>query len=164
MKQAQFFTMKEFTGRHMLAAMLSFFGVIITVNMTMAWFAAGSWSGLVAKNGYVESINYKGKQAAFEKQRGLGWKSQIRLQNDQVIFAVKNAEGKAVTGLAIVAKLGRPATEKSDTEMFFTEANPGEYLASAPRQTGQWLIEIKATGKNDELYKKNYRVLVKDRK
>ncbi len=46
---------KPFTGRHMLFAMLAFFGVIIAVNLTMAVFATKSWTGLVVKNSYVAS-------------------------------------------------------------------------------------------------------------
>ena len=38
---------KQFTGRHMLFAMLAFFGVIIIVNLTMAAFATRSWTCLL---------------------------------------------------------------------------------------------------------------------
>ena len=44
-----------FTGWHMLTIMLLFFGTIISVNVTMAWNAVTSWSGLVVQNTYVAS-------------------------------------------------------------------------------------------------------------
>ncbi len=160
MTLSQIFTVKEFTGRHMLIVMICFFGVIITANMTMAWYASQSWSGLVAKNGYVESINFKDRQAAFESQQLLGWRSKLTVRSGQIVFSVKDAQGNAVTGLEIVTQLGRPATEKSDTSVSFREANPGEYLTTAPQQVGQWLVEINATGKNGQTFRKKYRFLV----
>ena len=53
-----------FTGWHMLAIMLAFFGTIITVNFTMAYLATSTWSGLVVKNTYVASQQFNGKAAA----------------------------------------------------------------------------------------------------
>lgn len=54
---------KEFTGRHMLAIMLAFFGVIIAVNGVMATFATRSWSGLVVENTYVASQQFNERAA-----------------------------------------------------------------------------------------------------
>ena len=45
----------RFTGFHMLACMIVFFGVIVAVNLTMATLASQSWTGLVVKNSYVAS-------------------------------------------------------------------------------------------------------------
>lgn len=160
----QFFTVKEFTGRHMLMVMLAFFGVIITANMTLVWFASGSWSGLVAKNGYVESINFKDKQAAVERQRLIGWKSKLRVEGGHLAFSIKGAAGKPVAGLVISAKVGRPVTEISDVKISFSEANPGEYIARAPKESGQWLVDIQATGTNNQSYRKKYRIVVEANK
>jgi len=158
---AQIFTIKEFTGRHMIVVLLLFFGTVFAANMTMTWFALGSWSGLVAKNGYVASIEFKDKQADYERQRKLGWKSQLRVENGHVFFSVKDATGKAVSGLSIIGGAKRPATEKSDTGLTFNEAKPGEYLATAPTLPGQWQIEIHATSASNQSYRKKYKVLVK---
>ena len=55
----------EFTGRHMLAIMLAFFGVIIAVNLVMATLASKSWTGLVVKNTYVASQQFNRKAPVF---------------------------------------------------------------------------------------------------
>ena len=49
---------RRFTGGHMLALVCGFFGVVIAVNLTMALFATGSWTGLVVKNSYVASQHF----------------------------------------------------------------------------------------------------------
>ena len=41
---------KAFTGRHMAAIMVAFFGVIIAVNFTMARFATATFGGRVVEN------------------------------------------------------------------------------------------------------------------
>ena len=38
---------KEFTGRHMTAILVGFFGVVIAVNLTMASYATGTFGGVV---------------------------------------------------------------------------------------------------------------------
>ncbi len=54
----------RFTGYHMAAIMVSFFGVVIAVNFTMAWYATSSWSGLVVENTYVASQQFNSRAAA----------------------------------------------------------------------------------------------------
>jgi len=155
------FTIKEFTGYHMLAVMVLFFGTILAANLTMTWFAIDSWSGLVAKNGYVASIEFKDREEDFARQRALGWKSHLRVEGGLVQFSVKDSSGKAITGLNITASAKHPATEKADVALAFSEKNPGEYLAAAPARSGQWQIEILAMSAAKQSYRKKYRVLVK---
>lgn len=52
---------RAFTGRHMLATILTFFGVVIAVNLTMATLASTSWTGLVVENTYVASQQFNRK-------------------------------------------------------------------------------------------------------
>lgn len=162
MNLSNMFTIKEFTGKHMIAVMVLFFGTIITANMTLTWFALGSWSGLVAKNGYVASIEFNDREAAVQAQSELGWKSKLRLDRGHLIFAIKDKSGKAVSGLKIVAVIGRPTTEVSDMALLFHEGNAGEYLATAPKKSGQWQVSIKAVDSKNQTYNKFYKVLVKD--
>ena len=68
---------KEFTGRHMLAIIVSFFGVIIAVNMTLVYFAVQSWSGLVVKNSYVASQKFNKTLEKAALQRARGWTSAL---------------------------------------------------------------------------------------
>ena len=61
-----------FTGRHMLLVMVAFFGVTITVNLVLAFFATSSWTGLIVKNSYVASQEYNEKLAEARAQDALG--------------------------------------------------------------------------------------------
>ena len=64
-------TQKEIKGGHVLAMLLAFFGVIIAVNMVMAYFANSTWSGLVVENGYVASQNFDENLAKAKAQEAL---------------------------------------------------------------------------------------------
>ena len=65
-----------FTGRHMVVVMCLFFGVVISVNITMAVFAGTSWSGLIVKNTYVASQTFNDDVAEVEQMKARGWQSQ----------------------------------------------------------------------------------------
>jgi nitrogen fixation protein FixH len=63
-------TAGTFTGWHMLGIMVAFFGVIIAVNLTMAYNAIHSWSGLVVQNTYVASQEFNDKAETAKAHRG----------------------------------------------------------------------------------------------
>ena len=153
------FTIKEFTGKHMLGVMFLFFGTIISVNLTLAWFAETTWSGLVAKNGYVESIDYDAKQKVIDKQKKMGWKSQVKLSSGHLVFLVKDKNGIALTGLKLSGKIGRPTTESQDQKLVFKEANNGEYIANVSIDKGQWVVAITAINADKVKYRKAYRLI-----
>ncbi len=63
--QSDFVPMKgKFTGRKMLAIVVAFFAVIITVNLFMAYKAVGTFPGLVVKNSYVASQEFDRNRTA----------------------------------------------------------------------------------------------------
>ncbi|ESZ68246.1 hypothetical protein X726_32300 [Mesorhizobium sp. L103C105A0] len=70
---------REFTGRHMLATVLAFFGVVIAVNLTMATLANTSWTGLVVENTYVASQQFNKKAEEGRAQAALGWTGQLTI-------------------------------------------------------------------------------------
>lgn len=164
MKLNEVFTIREFTGWHMLGVLFLFFGTIIAANMTLTWFALGSWSGLVAKNGYVASLEFNQREAEIEKQKKLGWKSQLRTESGHLLFSIKNANGEPLSGLKLTASAGRPTTEKWDMTLNFRETDPGRYLAARPKQPGQWLVDLVATSTTGEKYRQKFRISITDKK
>ncbi|MEH6702567.1 FixH family protein, partial [Parasphingorhabdus sp.] len=49
---------KKFTGYHAAAMIVSFFAVVVVVNLVMAQFALSTFSGTVVDNSYVASQKY----------------------------------------------------------------------------------------------------------
>ncbi|MEP6335045.1 MAG: FixH family protein, partial [Anderseniella sp.] len=87
---------KQFTGRHMLFAMLAFFGVIIIVNLTMAAFATRSWTGLVVKNSYVASQAFNRELEQAKLQAARGWTGDITYSKGAVVLSLTDKSGQPV--------------------------------------------------------------------
>jgi hypothetical protein len=67
----------------MAGIMILFFGVIVTVNMTMAVFATRTFGGKVVENSYVASQQFNEWLAAARAQEKLGWKHELSLEADR---------------------------------------------------------------------------------
>lgn len=152
---------REFTGKHMLLVLFAFFGTIIAVNLLLSWFAVESWSGLVAKNGYVASIDFKDKREANDLQKKLGWTTSLTYSATKLAVEVRDKTGAVIKDLKIVANVRRPTTEKQDIPLAFRFANDGKYHANAKLAPGQWLLDLRASGDTSERYRKTYRFVIK---
>lgn len=138
----------EITGKHVLIAMLSFFGLIIAVNAVMMRLALSTHTGVVAENTYRKGVKYNDEIAAAERMELLGWRNQMALAptGDKLSIDIRDKDGNAVRGLAIKATLGRPASEKYDLELTLNETTAGSYEASIPaRDAGTYVASIEAT-------------------
>ncbi|MER0236904.1 FixH family protein [Fulvimarina sp. MAC8] len=98
---------REFTGWHMLAVMLAFFGTVIGVNVTMAIYASSTWSGLVVENSYVASQHFDTDAAERRRENALGYKLAARYENG--VFSLKALQaGEPKTIESVKVELGRP--------------------------------------------------------
>ena len=155
------FTVREFTGRHMLGVMLAFFGTIISVNMLMAYFATSTWSGLVVKNSYVESQLFNEHTAERRKMAELGWKGTIAVQSGELDFGLVDREGNPVDA-AIAVKLGRPSFEAQDRMLELAARSPGSYGVPVTVGPGIWNADVTATATDGTVWKHSYRFTVKE--
>ena len=55
---------REFTGKHMLTVMLGGFGIIIGVNLGMAYLAISTFPGVEARSTYVASQTFEVNRTA----------------------------------------------------------------------------------------------------
>lgn len=155
------FKPREFKGRHMLAIMISFFGVIIGVNLTMAYFANSTWSGLVVANGYVASQSFDEDKARAMAQDALGWKIDLAHAPQQVTLAFADRSGAPIAGLAMTGTLRRPTTDRNAQALVFAQAQPGVYEAPAALAPGIWEVDVKASRDDGLAYAKTFRFVVK---
>ena len=84
----------KFTGTHMVIIMVAFFGVIITVNLTMAMLASRSWTGLVVKNSYVESQKFNSTLQNSRAQAALNWTGVLSQSINGVEFELRSRRRK----------------------------------------------------------------------
>ncbi len=135
----------RFTGWHMLACLVAFFGVIITVNVTMAVIASKTWTGLVVENSYVESQNFNSKLASAEAQRARGWTSHLAYENGELSFTLRDSLGNPLGSERITVALGRPAFEQQDRTIVLERQSDGRYAKSIDLPEGGWQVDILAS-------------------
>ncbi|MEM6462547.1 MAG: FixH family protein [Pseudomonadota bacterium] len=150
----------RFTGWHMLAGMCLFFGVIISVNITMAYFANSSWSGLIVKNTYVASQKFDEDVSATEKMKAKGWLSQLDVSDEAVNYSLTNALGSAIAADAVILAFNRPVGIEQDSVITLQPAKDGGYRASHGVAAGQWLVKVTAVKDGENIYTDVQRIYV----
>lgn len=130
---------RPFTGRHMGIAMIAFFGVIISVNLTMATFATRSFGGLIIANGYVASREYNGWLKAARAQDALGWTATM-VRAGAGVELVADADGVVLDGVEVTATAAHPLGRLPARTLRFRGAGPGRYQSIEPLPAGRWRI------------------------
>ncbi len=135
---------RELTGRHVVMIFCGAFGVIISVNLALAYNAVKTFPGLEVKNSYVASQEFDTRRDA---QQSLGWSVYASAQEDQVTLEISDAEGKPVEVAKLTATLGR-ATHVQDDQIPEFTFNGTAYVAPANLGPGNWNIRMVARAKN----------------
>ena len=73
-------TVRPITGRFVLIAMISFFAVVIGVNMVMMRLAIATLSGTEVDSAYGASLAYQKEIAAAHQQGGRNWKVDAHIE------------------------------------------------------------------------------------
>ncbi len=146
---------RRFTGRHMLLIMLAFFGTVVGVNLTLAYFATGSWTGLVVKNSYVASQEFNSRHAARESAESVGWQLAATVESGYLVVRLRDAAGEPLDGVTVAIDAGRPVHEGADRMLSAAPEAPGVYRTGEPLPAGQWNLTIdlsrRIDGKTDRL-------------
>lgn len=154
-------TPRPFTGRHMLFTMLGFFAVVFAANMTMVYFAASSWTGLVVKNSYVASQEFDTTTAKLEAAAALDIHPTVDFANGKLTVTLRTKAGEAVGAANVSVTLGRPSHEGEDRTVAMTAAGNGAYEAADQRATGQWTGTVSAEVSGFGTWTRPIRLLVK---
>lgn len=151
----------SFTGRHMLAIMFVFFGVIIAVNVTMATFANTSWTGFVVENSYVASQQFNTKMAETRAQAALGWKSALSLNEGRASFSLRDRDGNDIALQGVVLTFKHPVGAREDVRIVLKREGENTYRAEEPVGDGTWLVEIEADSGRAKPYRETLRIHVR---
>ena len=149
-----------FTGWHMLAAMLLFFGTIITVNFTMAYLATSTWSGLVVKNTYIASQEFNGKAAAIRGMLATGIKGKLEVKDGKIVYTLTLPGDEPVLADKVTAHFKRPVGEHQDFAVELQPVAAGLYAASRPVQPGHWIVEMIAVKDGETIMHEANRIAV----
>ncbi|MBI1403396.1 MAG: hypothetical protein GC147_09295 [Porphyrobacter sp.] len=138
----------EFTGRHMLAIFVGGFGIVIAVNLFMAFQAVGGFHGVVVENSYVASQNFNAWLDKAAAARALGWevRPEHRRSDGRVVLDTTGVPA----GARITAHLRRPLGAHQFTALTFAPDGNGRWLSREAVAHGRWTmrIAIAADGKH----------------
>jgi nitrogen fixation protein FixH len=132
--------MREITGRHVLAIFVAAFGVIIAVNLTLAWQAVATFPGVEVQNSYVASQTFDRDRAA---QEALGWTVAVEYAGGRLALAFTDAGGLPAPVARLDVLVGR-TTEARDDRRPALVRKGAWFEAPMTLAPGRWLIRIEA--------------------
>jgi nitrogen fixation protein FixH len=152
---------RPFTGWHMLAVMIAFFGVIVAVNVTMATLALTSWTGLVVQNSYVASQEFNDRARAGRAQAALGGTAELAYSNGVLRYALVGE-----TALRWMSRTFRCCSAARPTKPT-TRARAGAQRRRQLRRRralgdGQWIVRVSAEAGLAEPYLDIRRIFVRN--
>lgn len=133
---------RPFTGRHMLFAMLGFFGTVIAVNFTMAWFASSTFGGTVVDNSYVASQQFNGWLKQSRDQAALGWTPALSLNASRHPVLAVRVEGTPQPGFTATGTAHHPLGRAPDVPLVFDAGADGELVGRTALPPGRWYARI----------------------
>lgn len=149
---------KPLTGRKVFLITAGAFGVIIGVNLVMAYQAVGTFPGLEVRNGYVASQSFDADRAAQER---LGWQTVLSYSAGSLRLSITDAGGAPVQPAGLKGLLGRPTTERDDQVPAFA-FDGSDWVAPVELASGNWNLRITATAADGTRFQQRLVLHVKD--
>ncbi|MGV3511603.1 MAG: FixH family protein [Novosphingobium sp.] len=134
-------TARPFTGKHITLILVSFFGIVIAVNVLMARLASSTFGGVVVENSYVASqqFNHWLKEASAEQ--ALGWKAELaRDGQGRAAIALRDSTGRAIAAAKVTAVAEHPLGQRPEADLILHETAPGAY--TVPLEAGRWRLRV----------------------
>ena len=133
---------RRFTGYHMLAIMIAFFGTIVAVNLTMATFATRTFGGTVVDNSYVASQKFNGWLEASRAQKGVGWDMKVELDSERHIAVGISRDGAALEGVTATGFARHPLGRQAEIDLRFARDAEGRVVSTTPIPAGRWIAHL----------------------
>lgn len=147
----------EIKGWHVFAGFAAAFGVIIAVNLTLAFKAVSTFPGLEVKNSYVASQSFDKDRAA---QLALHWDVSATLDK-QTLSLVVLEDGKPIEVAVEGATFGRATNVQFDETPEFVF--DGEAMrATVQGGAGNWNLRLKLRAEDGTLFQQ--RIVVRAEK
>jgi nitrogen fixation protein FixH len=157
---------RRLTGRTVLITLLVFFGIVISVNMTMMKLAIDTLSGTEVDSAYRASLAFKSEIAAAREQERRGWRIDAHVERNVdgvalVAVEARDRAGAPLSGVDFTVRLARPTDKRADRTIALAERNSGIFRGAASDiGPGQWDLIIEAEGAAGRLFLSTTRVVL----
>lgn len=132
------------------------FALVIGVNMTLAWFATSTFTGLETEGAYDKGLAYNQNLALARAQAELGWAVDTTVDpvagaspRAAVTVTYRDRDGRAVDGLEVRVRVTRPTATGFDHDVTLPAKGDGIYGTTLDLPlVGVWDMDIAALGTN----------------
>jgi nitrogen fixation protein FixH len=154
---------RRLTGRHVLAILLLFFGVVGTANFVMVRYALVTFRGEDQDNPYEAGLAFNQEIDAAEAQAARHWQvdGTIRRREDgraELDLSVLDTNGAPIPGLAISGRLAGLADKNLDRALTFEETRLGAFVGTVDAPAGPWDLYIELAREGERLYRSRNRI------
>ena len=122
-----------------------FFVVLAILEIIFVGIANRTDTGVVVEHAYEKGLQYNKTIKEYATQDNTGWKGEISVWKETLLFHLEDASHTPLTGAAVVAHVVRPTQKGYDFVITLEETDKGIYSAQIyfPLQ-GQWDIKVSA--------------------
>ena len=157
---------RPITGRFVLIAVVSFFAVVIGVNVVMMHLAVSTLPGTEVDSAYSASLAYEGEIKAARQQNARGWKIDAHVDRRvdgaaTLDLRARDSQGAALAGLNVSGRLERPTDRRADEAFDIAEEIGGQYRGTAHGVLpGQWDLVIEADADGKRMFLSRNRIVL----
>ena len=158
---------RPLTGRMVLFILLSFFGVIITVNMVMLRLASSTFSGLGDKNAYVAGISHNKSLAAAREQDNRAWKVDANLRRvapGRSVVSIVRSDGGVAANTDVTVRFQHPSSGSLDRVVALPPVSANTWRAALDLPAGVWDIVIEMRSGGVVVFMSRDRIVASDSK
>ncbi|PTV94308.1 nitrogen fixation protein FixH [Rhodobacter aestuarii] len=140
---------KPLTGRKVFAMFVAFFGLIIAVNVTMAYNAIKTFPGVEEAHPYNASQTF---DADREAQERLGWSVRPAYDGTSLIIDIRDRDGNPASVADLTVLVGRKTMAAEDQTPDMTPLG-GLFTAPVALAPGDWLLHINAKSTDGTVFR-----------
>ncbi|MEW6767999.1 MAG: FixH family protein [Pseudomonadota bacterium] len=157
---------RPLTGRTVLISLLSFFGIVIGVNMTMMKIAIDTLPGTEVDSAYSASLAYASEIDAAHDQAARRWRVEAHLTRQAeggatLTLAANDAQGKPLRDVEFAGRLERPADKRGDRRIALAQAGEGTFVGKiSDVAAGQWDLVIEGDAGGRRVFLSKNRIVL----
>jgi nitrogen fixation protein FixH len=148
----------------MLAILVAFFGVVISVNILMASYASSSWSGLISKDTYVASQDFNIEAEKARRWAAEGFKGKFTVMDKVLEYRLQGPAAKVDHLANVSAIFHRPVGDKQDFTIALVRRPDGVFASDHNLAAGQWIVDIAAIENGQTVYHQATRIYIAEKK
>ena len=156
----------ELTGRHVLAWLGAFFGVMFVANIALIYFALHTLHGSELENPYDASQAFNRRIAEARAQDERGWNADVLTRaegpGERVMVEFHDRRGEPISDLQVTARFEHPFDAAKDRQVTLVSDGLNYEGVATPVAPGRWTLVIEASRGPERLFRSENKLAVAD--